>query len=135
MNNLISPYDVLTSSGRYPDRLLYKECTQEVRRNAEILAGRTSALIADFLKHCVSSGFRHSEANDMVGGSKKSNHMKGAALDIYSLAHWLKKDWIENGEDSLLVKHDLYLEDPDYTSSWCHLQTVPPGSGRRVFIP
>lgn len=41
----------------------------------------------------------------------------------------------------LLEKHELWMEDPRWTGGrtntdpWCHWQTVPPGSGRRIYIP
>lgn len=130
---MISPYDILTSSGRYPDRPLFS--SQKIRENAAETSRRVSALIEDFLKSCVSSGYRTPDANRMTGGARLSNHMMGTAVDIFSLGHWLKKDFLENGDNSLLVKHDLYLEDPDYTPTWTHLQITPPRSGKRVFIP
>jgi hypothetical protein len=29
----------------------------------------------------------------------------------------------------------LWMEHPDKTPTWLHIQTVPPGSGNRVFWP
>ena len=29
----------------------------------------------------------------------------------------------------------LWMEDPQWTPTWVHLQIVPPGSRRRVYIP
>lgn len=132
---MITPYDILTSSHKYPERMLWDECTQEVRENTHVLARRVTALLEDLMPRMVSSGFRTTGSNQDAGGAKKSNHMRGTALDLISIAHFLKKDYLANKENSLLVKHDLYLEDPDYTPSWCHLQTTPPKSGKRIFIP
>lgn len=35
----------------------------------------------------------------------------------------------------VLVKLGLWMEHPSATPSWLHVQTVPPGSGNRVFYP
>ena len=34
-----------------------------------------------------------------------------------------------------LAEAGLWLEHPSATKGWCHLQQVPPKSGRRVFYP
>lgn len=132
-SEMISPYDVLTSSGRYPSRPLFS--SQEIRENATETARRVSALIADFIKTCVSSGYRTPDANSAAGGARQSNHMKGTAVDLFSLPHYLASEWERDPKNCLLEKHDLYMEHPDYTKTWCHLQTTPTKSGRRVFIP
>lgn len=132
----IAPQDILTSQGKYSARATHPECTDKVKKNSKELAKRVSALLEDFFKQWLSSGFRTQDANRAtVGAAKLSNHMKGLALDLLSLAHFLKKDFELNKEKSLLVKHDLYMEDPEYTKEWCHLQSVAPKSGNRVFIP
>lgn len=134
-DDIITAHDVLTSCGTYLERLLYNQCTDEVKANAKELARRVSGLLFDWLQRCISSGFRDQKSNKLAGGSENSLHMVAAALDLFSLAHYLMKDYERNKEKSLLVKWDLYLEHPDYTTQWCHLQMFPPKSGRRVFIP
>lgn len=134
-DDIITAHDVLTSCGTYLERLLYNQCTDEVKANAKELARRVSGLLFDWLQRCISSGFRDQKSNMLAGGSENSLHMVAAALDLFSLAHYLMKDYDGNKEKSLLVKWDLYLEHPDYTKQWCHLQMFPPKSGRRVFIP
>jgi hypothetical protein len=68
----------------------------------------------------------------------KSTHLIGAAADIdddtdASLWLWLKPRL------SLLKDFGLWMEDPRWThgavGTWCHFQCVPPGSGRRIFVP
>lgn len=132
---IVTPYDILTSSDRYPERMLWDECDQSVRESSQVLARKISAIVSDLLQRLISSGFRTTESNQDAGGAKKSNHMTGHASDLINFGHYLKQDYLKNGESSLLVKHDLYLEDPDYTPTWTHLQDIPPRSGRRVFIP
>jgi hypothetical protein len=36
---------------------------------------------------------------------------------------------------AVLEELQLWLEHPDATPGWCHLQILPPRSGRRVFYP
>lgn len=132
---IITPYDVLTSSNRYPERMLWDECDQEVRENALIHSRKLTALMDDLIQRLISSGFRTTESNQDAGGAKRSNHMKGLATDLINFGHYLKQDYLKNKENSLLVKHDLYLEDPDFTPTWTHLQSTPPRSGKRIFIP
>src|SRR3990167_3806030 len=38
-------------------------------------------------------------------------------------------------EAFVLERFELYREAPEKTSGWCHLQSVPPGSGKRTFYP
>lgn len=133
---MINSQDILTSQGKYPEREKHIECTVTVRDNSERLAKKVSALLEDFFKRWVSSGFRTQSSNAKTkGAALLSRHMKGSAIDLLNLGAYLKKDYLENKEKSLLVKHDLYLEDPDYTPTWTHLQDDPPRSGKRVFIP
>jgi hypothetical protein len=35
----------------------------------------------------------------------------------------------------VLAEIGLWLEHPISTPRWCHVQTVPPKSGKRVFTP
>jgi hypothetical protein len=136
---MISQRDVLTSSGKYPGRAIHLECTDEVKANAEDLAKQVSGLLNELeLRARVNSGFRPTVVNAKTkGASKKSNHMKGNAVDLEGdeLASLLMADWLNNGDESLLVRYDLYLEDPRYTRGWTHLQRIPPRSGKRIFIP
>jgi hypothetical protein len=84
----------------------------------------------------VSSGWRPASINAATpNAAPKSKHMTGQALDIYDpdgdLDEWLIT---ENGQK---VLHDLglWMEHPSATKGWCHIQSIPPKSGRRVFYP
>lgn len=61
-----------------------------------------------------------------------SQHLKGAACDIYdpdlSLTKWLKENKSER-----LVEVDLYCESGNL--NWVHFQLYPPKSGNRWFLP
>jgi hypothetical protein len=66
----------------------------------------------------VTSGFRCEKQNKKIGGSPKSNHCKGTAIDLKNLEHL-----------------DFYIEDLAYTRNWIHIQINPPKSGKRMFKP
>lgn len=81
----------------------------------------------------VTSGYRTPEANAAAGGARKSNHMTCKACDLEDKDGKLD-EWCFNNQIQL-SKIGLYLEHPDATKGWCHLQTVAPKSGNRVFKP
>ena len=75
-------------------------------------------------------GFR---PRDCKVGAANSKHKDGRAVDAYDplrqFASWCLAHLDE------LKQRGLYLEDPRWTPSWAHLQNVPPGSGKVVYIP
>lgn len=64
-------------------------------------------------------------------GAVYSSHKEGRGIDIYdpenSLDNWLT--------DTVLEEFGLYREHPYKTSTWVHLTTRAPKSGRRTFYP
>lgn len=84
----------------------------------------------------VNSGWRPPAVNAATkGASTASRHMTGQAIDIHDPAGKLDA-WLMTGEgQAALAALGLWLEHPDSTPGWTHVQTVPPGSGRRVFHP
>ena len=81
----------------------------------------------------ITSGYRPAAVNAAVGGAKKSNHMLCKACDLSDPDGSLDK-WCMNNLD-VLERIGLWLEHPVATPTWCHIQTVPPRSGNRVFKP
>jgi hypothetical protein len=82
----------------------------------------------------VASGWRPPIVNAATpGASATSLHIVGEAVDLFdpkgAIDAWLMADLRP------LIDLGLWLEHPDYTLRWCHLQTRPPGSGNRVFRP
>lgn len=133
---MITLKDYLTASGRYPEREKHLEVTAEVIKNAEDLLRKVNAFLAELKidKVKVSSGFRPSQVNAATpGAAKKSNHMRGLAIDLADPTGKLDILFLSN--QPLLEKHGLYLEHPDSTLQWAHLQSVAPKSGKRVFKP
>jgi len=73
-------------------------------------------------------GFR--AANSKTGGPG-SRHRSARAVDVYDPGGSLNK----RIDDALLEQFGLYRESPDYTPTWCHLETGGPKSGRRTYTP
>jgi hypothetical protein len=82
----------------------------------------------------VSSGWRPPEINDHTSNAATtSKHLTGQACDIYDpygeLANWIRKNL------AYAEQIGLWFEDFRCTAGWVHGQIIPPGSGRRVYIP
>lgn len=71
----------------------------------------------------VSSGYRPDRYNKAAGGAKNSSHLVCKAVDFKDADGEFAKWCLENME--LLKKAKLYLEDPEHTKGWVHLQTTP----------
>ena len=98
------------------------------------LLGLYAAAGGDLSPHTVSSGWRPPAVNARTqGAAKRSNHMECRACDLHDPQGKLDA-WCMNNLQ-LLEECRLWLEHPDATPGWCHLQIVPPASGNRVFHP
>lgn len=128
--------DWLTSSGKYAWRATHIEVTPEVLASAKDLVERINAILKDLRIYNAkfSSGFRPSDVNKKTpGASKKSGHMTGTSADLEDKDGNL--DFQMTMNPRVLIKHGLYQEDPRHTEGWAHCQSLPPKSGKRVFIP
>lgn len=123
----------------HPDDL-----TPEIVRNAGHLLRKVNNLIV--LMHDVEveshpvignpivSGWRPPAINaGTKGAAPRSHHMSGNAVDLYDPVGAID-DWCMEHLD-FLAEAGLWLEHPSATKGWCHLQQMPPSSGRRVFYP
>jgi hypothetical protein len=86
----------------------------------------------------VTSGLRSEKQQaELIKAGKsnapKSKHLLGLAADISDPEGELAKWCLQNVE--LLEEVELWVEHPDYTPGWLHMQACPPKSGRRFFIP
>lgn len=70
----------------------------------------------------IKAGYRAS-----VGGK----HETSQAVDIADPENKID-DWLT---DAKLESFGLWREDPADTDTWCHVQNVPPPSGKRTFKP
>ncbi len=116
---------------KYPEEL-----TGEIEANAAELLGRVNNLLAalGWADPDVRSGWRPHAINDATSNAAAhSKHLTGQAIDLAdpdrSLARAIKL------EPDVLVQFGLFAEDFRWTPSWVHLQSVPPKSGRRIYVP
>lgn len=118
--------------------------TPEIVQNASNLVRRVNTLISlmhdiEIERHPVtdthvSSGWRPPSVNATTpGAAVRSRHMTGQAIDLYD-PEGAVDEWCLDHLD-LLSECGLWMESPAHTKGWCHLQSVPPRSGKRVFIP
>lgn len=77
----------------------------------------------------VTSGYRTFDHNKKIHGAKNSAHLFCQAADIADprgeLARFLTLE--------ILEECGLWMEDPHYSPSWCHLQSRP--ARARIFKP
>jgi hypothetical protein len=118
------------------------EPSAEVISNAGELIDRVNTLLAqaahegleEAAQPKVNSGWRSAEYNATVpNAAPKSKHITGQAIDLAdpegALDHWCVTNL------HLLEDVGLWLEHPLATKGWCHLQSVAPRSGNRMFYP
>lgn len=117
------------------DRTHAHELTAALRANAALTVERANRLLARAgLAGVVTSGWRPSAINAAVpNASPRSKHLSCQAIDLDDTDDALD-DWCLSHLPAL-AEIGLWLEHPDATPGWCHLQIVPPRSGRRVFMP
>ncbi len=130
------------------DKTYSHELTSTLRANAEDLLSRVNELLEEYeygwphriLRYnpktdsIVSSGWRPPAINRTVqGAAKGSKHMTCQAIDVFDpddrLDNFCKNNF------TLLRSVGLWLEIPSATPGWCHLQSVAPASGYRMFKP
>ena len=98
------------------------------------LSGIRAAIDAD-TGTVVASGWRPPAVNDCTrNAAHGSKHLIGQAIDIRCEPGTLQR-WAYAEAMTILRDLGLWMEHPDKTPTWLHIQTVPPGSGNRVFWP
>lgn len=134
---LLTIQDLITSSGKYPERANSKELTQEVKHNMELLLAAVNPFLAELgiTSIKVSSGFRPAAVNAATPGSaKKSLHMVGKAVDLVDTGDALDKRIQSHPE--LLEKYGLWLESPASTPNWAHVDIGTRADRKiRIFQP
>lgn len=135
---MITKKDYITSSGKYPERESSKELTQEVHNNITRLLEAVNSFLkelnVDSVK--VSSGFRPSDVNAKIANAaKRSLHTQGLAIDLQDSDGKLDELFIKHPD--LMKKYGIFLEHPDDTKSWSHIDISPTRKDRpsRVFKP
>lgn len=113
--------------------------TPEIDANLKILLEKMNKVrVAYAQPMIVTSGLRSEKLQEalIIAGKStatRSKHLLGQACDIQDkngkLTKWIKANL------KLMADVGLWLEDFEYTIGWCHFQSVPPKSGKRIFIP
>lgn len=112
---------------------LLAAATETVAR-ANLLVSAYQAMTKDDEPRRVNSGWRPPSVNAATpNAAPRSKHMSGHAIDISDPEGDLD-EWCMEHPD-VLQTIGLWLEHPSATKGWCHVQTVPPKSGKRVFFP
>ena len=128
---------------QYP-RALSTEIRQEAERTVEcvnkLLRGLSAASVetprSPRTGSVLTSGWRPPEVNEAIpGAAPRSHHIWGRAADIYDPEGEIDDYLMTTEGQELLTKLGLWMEHPSATKGWCHVQTRPPRSGRRVFYP
>ena len=128
----------------------HDDVTDEVLANATELVHRANAV----LEQMVAGGctpLRNPGTNTYISGqtlggfrpqssavgAPRSKHKMGQALDLYDPYRELAKWAVNHPADMKDI--GLWIEDPRWTPTWLHIQSVPPGNppnpAKLVFIP
>lgn len=124
----ISPQEILMGREvQYP-------LTPELKSNLDKLLVSVNRLRVYYGKPLiVTSGYRPGHYNEKAKGAKDSAHLYCQAVDFrdkdQALAKWLMSN------PQMLMDCGLYMEDPQYTPTWIHVQIRKPPSGQYVFKP
>lgn len=113
------------------------ELTETINANAKNTVSKVNELLESAGRsdiNTVSSGWRPKAVNDSTSNAASgSKHLTAEACDLPDADRTLTS-WAMDNLD-VLTKIGLWCEDPRWTKTWLHVQTVPPKSGKRVFIP
>jgi hypothetical protein len=126
----------------YPKEILGDNTLPEKYRvNYEALLHKCNILRKEYGKPMiVTSGFRsledHKRIYKLKGISNPpmgSAHLRCQAID-FADSDKLLKNWVLNNVQ-FMIDIGFWIEDPQWTPTWLHLQIVPPKSHKRFFIP
>ena len=127
---------------KFPDEL-----TDAIRGHVAELLGRVNLLLSwAYAEHVrpaldahtgthVASGWRPKAINDATSNAATaSKHLTGEGIDLRDNGTRDLAQWCLKNEDAL-AEIGLWMERPQWTPSWVHLQSVPPKSHRRYYVP
>lgn len=112
-----------------------EELTEEIRHAASITVARANLLCElASVDAVLRSGWRPKGYNEGVpGAATNSTHITGEAIDLAD-DDGLLRNWCMLNLETL-AKLGLWMEDGRTTPTWLHIQTRPPASGKRIYIP
>ena len=140
---------MITLVDYFNHKLDHPEATELMKDNARDLLGKVNALLDEARNAGIYGDWVDPDTGTCVSGSKggsgdggfrlqssptgapRSAHKQAKAVDVFDPTDALEK-WCN---DAILSRHGLYREHPSATPGWFHLQSKPPGSGRRTFYP
>jgi uncharacterized protein YcbK (DUF882 family) len=106
--------------------------SDEQKSNMADLLSRVNYLLGWLqISRRISSGYRPALINKKVGGAVRSTHLLCMGIDLDDRDGTLKKLIMDNLK--MLDDLDLYMESPEHTKTWVHLDTKK--RKNRVFIP
>lgn len=98
-----------------------EEVPIDVLANLKVLVTKLNELGKYYSKPViVKRGYRAPNLNAKVGGVKNSPHMTGHAVDLVDPNGEIDRFMMNNSDK--LKKLGLYVEDPQETIGWCHIQ-------------
>ena len=108
--------------------------TPEIDTNLQTLLKRINNIRTAWNKPMiVTSGLRSiADQNRINPSAIKSNHLIGAAVDVYDPGLTLTA-WLKQNNSQILIDSELWCEEGN--SDWVHFQIFPPHSGNRWFLP
>lgn len=105
---------------------------EDQKKNLKALRNAVNAFRKAYGKPMyVSSGYRPGKYNKAAGGASKSAHLTCEAVDFEDNSGKIKQFIKDN--PSILEDCGLYMEHPDNTPTWVHLQTRK--TKNRIFKP
>jgi len=126
---------------KYPDEftdVIQGQGAEVVRRVNSILAAYEEAsgipLPLNAVGTHVASGWRPAAVNEATSNAAShSKHLSAQACDVYDPNRELARWCVEN--EDVLKEVGVWCEDFRWTPTWAHFQIVPPGSGKRIYVP
>ena len=123
---MILPKDYLMGRDK-----IYPLTTKQAQNMADLLA-RVNHLLGALKLGCfISSGYRPGHFNKAAGGSARSGHLSCEAIDLIDHDGEIGKMLKNNVK--LLEEYGLFLENPEHTKKWVHLDTKQ--RVNRIFNP
>jgi len=111
--------------------------TPEIEANLKKLLEAVNKFRAAYGKPLlVSSGWRPGSFNTAAGGAKASAHMVALAVDFKDPDGFVDAFAAECDRKALLKQWGLWLERPENTPGWCHLDCKDRGNRTsNIFVP
>lgn len=114
------------------------------QQNLQELLKRVNVIRLAYAKPMiVTSGYRSMQQHLAIYAKKgikdrtqipmASKHLSGRAIDIADPKQDIQAFILANIQ--LLIDNELWCEDFSATKNWVHIQSVPPKSGKRFFMP